>query len=634
MSASSSPPPADAQALRDRLAALLQESPALIDMAERSLTVRKEVEAKLQLRGINLYDLQSNIMEARWWLHAHGFHLSDEAFESLMAAACSGDDEKQSAEEAEPVVAEEICGSSTPVPEEDTPAPEEDAPAPEEDAPAPEEDAAASRDPASATPIPLPLASPAAPPEPQSSLEVEWPPGWFEGLRAGDVGESKRRLDGLAAEMGVSTLAAFYARLTGRSAVSLLKDGAPLYVMAVEPKLMTRRLEVVGGPGYVCLNTENSVLAAFVYIGADEGPVEKLGTFKRCFKIHISWEGGTEIDFVPGMVGGLTATVAIFMVLHVWLLFGCQGEAKGVMLDADAKAQMRALVPDTAAGETWWSKANSGPQCAHPANSSASPLLLRPGSTPFALSCCRTDGGSLGRCALLWLGTLRAADAIPDLGCPESSKPTVASGSKMVKAPHNFLCWTRSTAILRPVTYAFYVTHLGHDPAKGLDPCVDGAFVPITSLTRPWAPPQPTAPPSDGAAAPQLSGVHLFQLFGWTGQTVSIRLNQELRPLHLEASSSARQPSLAAHMHEMIGGRVLPATRLETRWRDWLTKKRMAEVYTQLKYPGMATELLRILVHGPAADFAFSDREMAKLFKQFLAEVGWSQYLISTMHMD
>ena len=385
MSASSSPPPADAQALRDRLAALLQESPALIDMAERSLTVRKEVEAKLLLDGINLFDLQSNIMEARWWLHAHGFHLSDEAFESLMAAACSGDDEKQSAEEAEPVVATEIeaahatsgAGPSAAIPTaaadaQPAEATSSEAFAPEPPAPAAvaAAAAAASPDPASATPVPLPLASPAAPPEPQSSLEVEWPPGWFEGLSAGDVGESKRRLDGLAAEMGVSTVDAFYARLTGRSAVSLLRDGAPLYVMAVEPKLMTRRLEVVGGPGYVCLNTENSVLAAFVYIGADEGPVEKLGTFKKCFNVHISWEGGTEINFVPDMVKSLTATVAIFMVLHVWLLFGCQGEAKGMMLDADAKARMRALVPDTAAGETWWSNPRSGPQCAHPANSS------------------------------------------------------------------------------------------------------------------------------------------------------------------------------------------------------------------------------------------------------------------------
>ena len=47
----------------------------------------------------------------------------------------------------------------------------------------------------------------------------------------------------------------------------------------------------------------------------------------------------------------------------------------------------------------------------------------------------------------------------------------------------------------------------------------------------------------------------------------------------------------------------------------------------------MQTELLRILVHGASADFAFVQGDMLDLFKQFLSEKGYSDYLIRDRHL-
>lgn len=245
------------------------------------------------------------------------------------------------------------------------------------------------------------------------------------------------------------------------------------------------------------------------------------------------------------------------------------------------------------------------------------------------------SGENLRTAAGIWLGALRSNNAIPDLGCPSAEMPMLhdPEQNKYVKSRLHFLSWNRSSAILTVPRFQFYVTHFGHNPGKGMDPSVKGTFLSYNTLITPWTPPMAPAPPADGSAEPELRGVHLFELYGYSRTAVPDRLYNELRAVQLHHSQSASSPTLAVQMKEVHEGHVLPPNFVEQMWRDWQLRKRRGAIYTLLKFPGMQTELLRILVHGASADFAFVQGDMLDLFKQFLSEKGYSDYLIRDRHL-
>ena len=235
----------------------------------------------------------------------------------------------------------------------------------------------------------------AAAPAPADSAQehrVDWPPSWFDGLSSGEEEESKRRLSAYAERMCVTTIEDFYKGITGRNAARMLRQGAPLYVMKVDAQLQTSKLEVVDGVGYVALNTTSTTMVAFRYKGDDDHEAAKVKHWRTNMECYVSWAGGTECDFVPGMSKNMTASVGTFMVINMWLLHGFDATPSGINYDDDVGSWLRSLVPQTMAGGDHWQKPYSAKQCAGallPPLQHAHPNLT-PTQTPT--HSCRTHG--------------------------------------------------------------------------------------------------------------------------------------------------------------------------------------------------------------------------------------------------